>query len=71
MGRNISDPVFVHVVAFFVCGMLKSSLDYTIAWCCFGVLLGRLSAIFVTVSSRDVDISSLNLLRQNNSLSLE
>jgi len=25
MGRNIADPVFVGVVAFFVCGLLRSS----------------------------------------------
>ena len=38
------------------------------AWCCSTVLLARLLAILVTVSSRDVGIS---LLRHNNSLSLE
>ena len=72
MGRNIIDPVFVGLVAFLVCGMLKSSqFDCTMAWCCSAVLLARLSAIVVTVSSRDVGISSLSLLRHNNSLSLQ
>ena len=38
--------------------------------CCSVVLLARLSAIVVRVSSRDVGISSLSVLRHNNSLSL-
>jgi len=72
MRRNISDPVFVYVVAFFVWHVeIKPVFDYTIAWCCSGVLLARLSAMFVTVSGRDVDVSSMSVLRQNNSLSLE
>ena len=40
------------------------------AWCCSVVLFSRFSAIVVRVSSRGVGISSLSLLRHNNSLSM-
>ena len=48
MGRNIADPVFVAVVAFFVC-----ILDCIRAWGCSVVFLAHLPAIVETVSSRD------------------
>ena len=66
MGRNIPDPVFVGLVTFLMCGTLKSS--QFLLYCgvvLFVVLLHSLSAIVVTVSSRDVCISSLGLLRDH------
>ena len=62
-GRNIPDLVFVSRVAFFVCGMLKSShfgLHYSVEL--FRSLVSSLAAV-ETVSSRDVGISSFSLLR--------
>ena len=73
MGRNIPDPIFVSLVAFLVCSMLKSGhfrLHYGMVLFCSLVRLAHLSAIVVRVSSRGVGISSLSLLRHNNSLSL-
>ena len=46
-------------------------MDCTIPWCFSAVLLARFSAIVVTVLNRDVGVSSLTLLRLNNSLSSE
>ena len=63
---------FLSVLWRFLCAACWSrvSFDCTMAWCCSVVLLARLSTIVVRVSSRDVGISSLSLLRHNNSLSL-
>ena len=74
MGRNISDPVFVGLVAFLVCGMLKSgqfSLYYGMVLFCslISSFVSNSRKIVVKVSSRGVGISSLSLLRHNNSLS--
>ena len=63
MGKNIPDPVFVGVSC-------MRHVDCTMAWCCSVVLFSRFSAIVVRVSSRGVGISSLSLLRHNNSLSM-
>ena len=52
IGRNIADPIFVSLVTFLVCGMLKSGhfrLHYGMVLFCSLARLAHLSAIVVEV----------------------